>query len=74
MKDYTAMLVRIIEHIVGAGFSYWPGDDIEMPDDEARRFVAAGYAEPIAPANRGECAMLAPATPPPRPQPRRRPR
>jgi hypothetical protein len=28
-------------------FSYKPGDVVELPQDEAKRFIAKGYASPV---------------------------
>lgn len=37
--------VKLLTPVVGPNYSASPGDSIELPADEADRFVASGYAE-----------------------------
>jgi len=42
------MQVKINTSIAGAGFSYSPGEVVEVPDDEeAQRWCAAGHATAV---------------------------
>jgi len=41
------MLVRLKTSIAGPGFALYPGDEREFPNDEAIRFIEAGYAVPV---------------------------
>jgi hypothetical protein len=43
------MLVRLSTSLCWGGVFSHSGDEIELPDDVARKFIAAGSAEPIAP-------------------------
>jgi hypothetical protein len=42
------MLVRLSTSLCWGGVFSHSGDEIELPDDVARKFIAAGSAEPIA--------------------------
>lgn len=41
------MRVRLLTGIAGANFSYGPGDIADFDAAEAKRLIAAGYAEEI---------------------------
>lgn len=41
------MKIQFSTSIAGAFWTYGPGDVAELPDDEAQRLVAAGYAVPV---------------------------
>lgn len=43
------MLIRMNTTLIWYGKEYHSGDEIELPDDIAGRYIAAGSAEPIAP-------------------------
>lgn len=43
------MLVRLNTTLCWAGYWSHSGDTVELPDDLARRYIAAGSAEPITP-------------------------
>lgn len=38
------MIVKIRVSMAGDRFSWVPGDVVDVPDDEAERLIAAGYA------------------------------
>lgn len=38
--------VRILQQLAGISFCHYPGDIVEFPQDEAKRFIDAGIAEP----------------------------
>jgi hypothetical protein len=40
--------VKLLTSAAGENFSYAPGDEIQLPADEAKRFLDAGLAEPVA--------------------------
>lgn len=46
------MKVLLETQLIYFGREYEPGEEVDMPDDEARRFIARGYAV--------ECAAVAP--------------
>lgn len=41
------MKIRITTAVAGAAFNYAAGDVIELPDADAAKFLAAGFATPI---------------------------
>lgn len=42
------MRVRLLVSMAGPGGAWSPGDEAELPDAEALRLIAAGYAEAAA--------------------------
>ena len=40
------MKVKLLTSMAGADFSHEAGAVVDLPDDEAKRFLAAGLAEP----------------------------
>lgn len=42
------MLIRMTTGLSGPAYSLGPGDERDFPQDEALRFIAAGYAVPVA--------------------------
>lgn len=67
------MKVRLLTDRAGATFEQHEGDVIDVPDAEGRALLKSGSAEPVAPANRREAAVTAPARNAalPDPQPRK---
>ena len=41
------MIVKFLTSVAGSYYSYKPGDVGPLEDDEAVRFIAAGYAVPV---------------------------
>lgn len=41
------MKIRFNTAVAGAAFNYAAGDVIDLPDAEAAKFVAAGFAAPV---------------------------
>lgn len=41
------MKVRMNVSIAGVNFSYHPGQEVELPDEMAEKWAAAGHCEPI---------------------------
>lgn len=41
------MIVRMLTSIAGVSFSAAPGQELDLPDDEAVRFIEAGIAEAV---------------------------
>lgn len=41
------MKIRILKSMAGLDFSYVPGQVVERPDEEAKRWIAAGLAVPV---------------------------
>lgn len=76
------MKVRVKVSIASAMWSYAPGDVAEVEDVEARRWIAAGIAEPVEPAGvnwgaspaggPGETAAVEPPEQAVMPKPRKR--
>jgi len=46
--------------LVGLGVAYMPGEVVEIDEDEARRWIAAGYAEAARPERAPETATKRP--------------
>ncbi|RZQ59832.1 hypothetical protein [Amycolatopsis suaedae] len=47
------MRIRVLQGVAGADFSWAPGEEVDMPETEARKWadgVRAEYADPAAPA------------------------
>lgn len=59
--------VKLLTGRMEMSATYKTGDTIELPDDEAARYIEAGLAEPIetevAMTGAPECAMKQPPTP-----------
>lgn len=44
------MRIKFLTSIAGSNFSHKPGDETDWPNEaEARRFIAAGYAQKVGP-------------------------
>ena len=41
------MRIKMLTSIAGQNFSLSPGDEADFSDDEAKRLIQAGYAEPV---------------------------
>ena len=52
------MLIRFTTCLAGADFVRNPGDVAELPDAEAKRLIAAGFAAPAKSAEQIETATL----------------
>jgi hypothetical protein len=42
------MLVRFLTSISGHGVNHLPGEEVNWPDKEAKRYIERGMAEPVA--------------------------
>lgn len=54
------MKIRILTMLVGSGVAYMPGEVVDVDDAEARRWIAAGYAQTIHRADESEAAVKRP--------------
>lgn len=43
------MIVTLETQLIWYGREYLPGEQIELPDNDARRFIASGQAQPVTP-------------------------
>ena len=41
------MIVRMLTSVAGVDFSVAPGQEIDFPDETAKRYLEAGMAEPV---------------------------
>ena len=41
------MKIKLLTGLSGPDCSYSPGDEAEFPNDEAKRLIEAGFAEPV---------------------------
>ena len=55
------MKIRLKVGLAGLHFSYPPGHVLDLPDDQARRYIAAGSAELAEPATLETTAAAPPA-------------
>ena len=60
------MKVKILVSIAGSNFSHYPGEEPEIEDAEAKRWIKAGIAEKVATRKKAAAKPAAtPAEPPP---------
>ena len=56
------MKIKILVPMAGVTYSYRPGDVVEHEDDDAKRLIAAGFAEATEPVEVESASAEAPET------------